>query len=103
MIQRCFALGAILFGVSAAIASPLNDEKLQKYFESEVARIEAHCFAGIDSTEDWKQARPKLHRELREMLGLDPMPPKTELRAAVTGRVAREGIVVEKVHFQSAP
>ena len=37
------------------------------------------------------------------MLGLEPMPSKSELRAVVTGTIEREGIVVEKVHFQSSP
>src|SRR5688500_14299093 len=103
MIQWYFVLAAMFCSVSAVVAAPLKDAKLQKYFEGEVARIEAHSFAGIDSAEDWKKARPKLHRELREMLGLDPMPAKTDLRAMVTGKVEREGIVVEKLHFQSSP
>jgi len=103
MIHRLFVFGAFVFTLLAATAAPLTDEKLQKYFEGEVARIEALSFSGIETADDWQKARPKLHRELREMLGLDPMPAKSELRAVVTGTIEREGIVVEKVHFQSCP
>jgi dienelactone hydrolase len=103
MIHRLFVLGAVVFTLIEAKAVPLTDEKLQKYFEGEVARIEASTFAGIETADDWNKARPKLHGELREMLGLEPMPSKGDLRAVVTGAIEREGIVVEKVHFQSSP
>ena len=88
---------------SSAVAAPLKDAGLQKYFEGEVARIEAKSFEGIKSRDDWERERPRLVRELREMLGLEPMPPSGDLKAVVTGTVEREGIVVEKVHFQSSP
>src|SRR5688572_22603778 len=103
MIHRLFVLGAVVFTLIGAKAGPLMDEKLQKYFEDEVARIEASTFTGIETADDWNKARPKLHGELREMLGLEPMPMKSDLRAVVTGAIEREGIVVEKVHFQSSP
>src|SRR6187402_2378630 len=93
MIHRVFVLGAVARAFIGAKAAPLTDEKLQKYFEGEVARIEASSFSGIESAEDWKKARPKLHRELREMLGLEPMPAKSDLRPVVTGTIEREGIV----------
>jgi hypothetical protein len=37
------------------------------------------------------------------MLGLWPLPEKTPLKAAVTGTVEGDNIVVEKIHFQSKP
>ena len=103
MIHRLLLLNALIVGIWTARAAPLKDKELQNYFEGEVARIEASSFSGIETADDWKKTRPKLHRELREMLGLDPMPGKTDLRAVVTGQIEREGIVVEKVHFQSSP
>src|SRR4030095_356548 len=38
-----------------------------------------------------------------EMLGLDPLPPRDELRATVTGTLEDEAFRVEKLHFQSLP
>ena len=37
------------------------------------------------------------------MLGLHPWPEKSPLGAQVTGQVERDGVVVEKLHFQSRP
>lgn len=84
-------------------AAPLKEAALQNYFEREVTRIETDSFKGINSREDWERERPRLVKELKEMLGLEPMPPRGDLNAVVTGRVQQEGVVVEKVHFQSSP
>jgi dienelactone hydrolase len=37
------------------------------------------------------------------MLGLDPMPEKTDLKTTKTGELKHEGVIVEKLHFQSMP
>ena len=37
------------------------------------------------------------------MLGLDPLPEKTDLKPVITGRVEHDEFVVEKLHFQSRP
>ena len=37
------------------------------------------------------------------MLGLDPMPPRGDLKPVVTGRLEHEDFTVEKLHFQSLP
>ena len=104
MIHRFFLAGPVCFLLALEVAgAPLKDADLQHYFEGEVARIEAGSFKGIESKKDWERARPRLQRELREMLGLEPLPKREELQAVVTGQVERDGIVVEKVHFQSSP
>src|SRR6201988_2305803 len=37
------------------------------------------------------------------MVGLWALPEKTPLRAKVTGTLKRDGLVIEKLHFQSRP
>ncbi len=37
------------------------------------------------------------------MLGLDPLPEKTDLKPVVTGSVEHDDFIVEKLHFQSRP
>src|ERR1043166_2299554 len=81
-----------------AAASPLDE-----YFQSETKRLSEHCLSDIHSLEQWKQAREGHLRELREMLGLDPMPEKTGLKATVTGTIDGGDFTVEKLHFQSMP
>src|SRR5688500_8662901 len=103
MIRRLLAFAFSFFVSVSVISAPLKNGASQKYFENEVARIEADSFAGIESRENWEETRGKLRAQLFEMLGVDPARARTDLRAVVTGMVEREGIVVEKVHFQSMP
>src|SRR5688572_21361985 len=85
------------------LAAPLRDENLQRYFTREVEQIESQCLTGFNSSEDWERAQPKLRDQLFEMLSLDPLPARTELKPVITGKLEREDFVVEKLHFQSSP
>ncbi len=76
---------------------------LKGYFEAEVERIASKPLLGIASAEEWKSRRPELQRQLREMLGLDPLPERTDLKAEVRGTVERPDFIVEKIVFQSMP
>src|SRR4030095_1936963 len=51
----------------------------------------------------WEAVKPKYRAELFEMLGLSPLPPKSDLHPTITGKLEREDIIVEKLHFQSLP
>jgi dienelactone hydrolase len=86
--------------------TPVDGERmLAKFFESEVAAVEERWRGVLSSRDAWERARPERLRELREMLGLDPEPERTDLRPVVTGILERPdlGIAVEKLHFQSLP
>lgn len=79
-----------------------SDKRLEQYFEDVVqglARVDA---AALPAAE-WKELQSKRRGELLEMLGLSPLPPRTDLQAEVTGVVEQDELVVEKVHFQSKP
>ena len=84
-------------------AAPPADQMLAAYFERETAAIRDDCLADIRSIEDWKKRRPEIRAQLMEMLGLHPTPEKTPLNPVTTGKVERDGIIVERVHFQSRP
>jgi hypothetical protein len=79
------------------------DRVLDQYFQQETARLAAGCLADIDSLEQWQSQRAELQRQLRDMLGLDPWPERTDLRAKITGRSEHDGFHVERLHFQSRP
>jgi cephalosporin-C deacetylase-like acetyl esterase len=53
--------------------------------------------------EDWSARRYALRGQLFEMLGLSPLPERTDLGVVVTGVVEHEEFSVEKLHFQSLP
>ena len=55
------------------------------------------------SVEEFEQRRQNGRRELLRSLGLDPLPPRTPLKARVTGILEREGYRIEKVVFESRP
>jgi dienelactone hydrolase len=78
-------------------------EKQAAYFRAETTALAERCLAGIESLEDWKARRGEYRRQLQEMLGLWPMPERTELKAVITGKVESEEFTVEKLHFQALP
>ncbi len=80
-----------------------GDRSLQSYFRSETEALERRSLAGFETLEQWTSARASLRRELFEMLALDPEPPRTDLKATVTGMIDGVDFTVEKLHFQSRP
>ncbi|HKQ38283.1 MAG TPA: acetylxylan esterase [Verrucomicrobiae bacterium] len=67
------------------------------------AEMSARCLTDIKSLQDWQKQRALLRRQFLEMLGLDPMPPRTPLKAQISGRLERDAYRIEKLVFQSLP
>ncbi len=88
---------------AAASSSRPGDEILRRQFQAETDRLAAGGLSEVRTLEDWEARRGEWRRQLAEMLGLWPMPARTELKAAVTGRTTHAGFKVENVHFQSSP
>ncbi|MCA9059448.1 MAG: hypothetical protein KDA85_13165 [Planctomycetaceae bacterium] len=81
-----------------------NNPELEAYFAEQTAAIEQeNSLLNYRSLQEWEAARPRLREQLFEMLGLYPLPDRTELHATVTGTVTQDDVVVEKLHFQSMP
>ncbi len=87
----------------AAVDQGEGDRMIAEYFRTETARLADRCLDDIKTLDDWKNVRQTCRKQLFEMLGLDPMPPKTDLKGVVTGTVQQEEFAVEKIHFQSMP
>ncbi len=81
----------------------IADTNLAAYFEAEVSRLESACLADVQTLADWTKQRDERRRQLFEMLGLWPLPQRTDLKPVVTGKVDGDGFTVEKLHFQSLP
>src|SRR5690349_3845430 len=64
-----------------------GDRMFAEYFRIETRKIEDQCLADVQTLDDWKQKKPRLRRQLFEMLGLDPLPAKSDLKATVTGKI----------------
>ena len=76
---------------------------IDAYFARQVKQISDACLTDLTTKENWEKRRPEMRRQFLEMMGLWPMPERTDLKATVTGTVEAEGFVVEKLHFQSRP
>src|SRR5688500_14805470 len=87
----------------AKVDTSRGDKMLAEYFAAETANLRDACLADIQSLADWKERRGEYQRQLLEMLGLDPLPEKTDLKSVITGTVEHDEFVVEKLHFQSRP
>jgi dienelactone hydrolase len=98
--------GAVVSGLSAQ-QFPSNwliaDARLAAYFEAEVRRIETNCMADVRTLGDWTGQREERRRQLLDMLGLWPLPERTDLKPVITGRLDGDGFRVEKLQFQSMP
>jgi dienelactone hydrolase len=84
------------------VATP-QEQALSAYFEQQVGAIEGQLEREVQTKEDWLAKKDEYRRQLAEMLCLDPMPPRTDLKAVKTGEFEHEGIIVEKLQFQAMP
>jgi dienelactone hydrolase len=88
---------------SPAVPASPGNVALAEYFDRETAAVRDACLDRITSLDEWTARRDGYRRQLREMLGLDPMPAKTPLEPHVTGTVTHDEFTVENLHFQSQP
>jgi hypothetical protein len=80
-----------------------GDKMLAEYFQIETAKLKDACLADIQTLDDWNAKKGEYRRQLLEMLGLDPLPERTDLKPVITGKLEQDEFVVEKLHFQSRP
>src|SRR6516162_7669256 len=102
----CFAPPLLLTTALFAADQPdttRGDEMIDKYLTGLVKETSGRFLDGAKTREEWEKKLPRLRREYLDMLGLDPLPEKTPLKATVTGTLEHEGVVIEKLHYQSRP
>jgi hypothetical protein len=80
-----------------------GDEMIHEYFKSETAKLSGNCLSDIHSLADWNAKKGEYRQQLFEMLGLWPLPEKTDLKPVVTGKLDHPEFTVEKLQFQSLP
>src|SRR5690242_15192180 len=97
MLWLCVALLSLgCFGAAHSTAAPLPppraqvDQDLNEYFRAEAAKLAGSCLADIPSLAEWQARRAECRRQLQEMLGLWPLPQRTELNPVITGKLVQE-------------
>ncbi|MCH1494774.1 MAG: acetylxylan esterase [Rubripirellula sp.] len=82
---------------------PSPQETLDRYFQNQTQIITDRCLEEIHTLDDWEKEKKQRRSELLEMLGLNPLPERTQLNAVVTGGAEAEGVIVENLYFESSP
>ncbi|MBI4623380.1 MAG: acetylxylan esterase, partial [Verrucomicrobia bacterium] len=90
------------YGKLPANATP-GDRMFADYFRAETRLLAERSLADIRTLEDWSRHKITARQQLFEMLGLDPVPPRTDLKATITGTLDHPEFTVEKLHYQSRP
>ncbi|HEV7282735.1 MAG TPA: acetylxylan esterase [Pirellulaceae bacterium] len=109
LVVRLVALAGCLFGVGVAVAQEERSgaEASQRWFEKQVFEVvqprEAAFFDEVQSWNHWQSLREEEHAALWRDLGLEGLELGGPLEKQVTGTVEHDGVVVEKLHFQSLP
>jgi hypothetical protein len=80
-----------------------GEKMLEAYLKGQVKQIASNCLNDLSTKEEWEKRRPELRRQFFEMMGLWPLPAKTNLRPTIAGTVDAGDFIVEKLHFQSMP
>ncbi|MBI3858315.1 MAG: acetylxylan esterase [Planctomycetes bacterium] len=104
MILKIAAVAALLSLLPLPQETPAKrHEKVVEHLKAVAAELSAKSLLDVPSLDDWKARRPGLKRQLLYMLGLDPLPERTPLKAEITGTVDRPAYRIEKLVFQSRP
>ena len=86
-----------------ANTASVQEQALSAYFEQQVTAIEGQLEREVQTKEDWLAKKDEYRRQLAEMLGLDPMPPRTDLKPVITGKFETDDVIVENLYFQASP
>ncbi|MBN9120986.1 MAG: prolyl oligopeptidase family serine peptidase [Planctomycetes bacterium] len=101
------AIALCVFASPLAATEPSRHARgaalLDAYLKDQVKRVEDACLTDLTTRADWEKRRPVLRQQFFEMMGLWPLPQKSDLKATTTGTVEAEGFTVVRVHFQSVP
>ena len=81
----------------------LDTVRLNRFLEEEAGRVSQAAWARISTRAKLDSERETLLREFRFMIGLEPLPERTPLRATVVRTLQQKDYTIEVLHFQSLP
>ena len=80
-----------------------SKQQVTEYLIREARRITDAAAQEISSKENWEKVREQRRKETLQMLGLDPLPPRTPLNIQITGVIDQPEYTIEKIAFESMP
>lgn len=81
----------------------LNVERMDDFLRAEAATLRDEAWRRVDTKEKLEAERVQLHKEFLYMIGLDPLPPRTNLKATVVRTIDHDEYTIDVLHFQSMP
>ena len=98
------AAGVLLLLVGTAEAQDTPPDKtIRAWMTDRAKELEKDFLPTVKTAADFEKMRPGLHQQYMDMLGLWPLPEKTDLKATITGTAEEPGVRIEKLHYQSRP
>ena len=95
MMSQTLISHLIVLAHVSLVAADSPESIWQAYFERQVLEIENRRTDEISTESD--------RQRFLAQLGLDPLPPRTDLKPEITGSVEKNGVIAERLHFQSLP
>ncbi len=83
--------------------SLLAQDQITPYLTRQARQITDRAAEEISSRATWEKVRDQRRQEMRDMLGLSPLPPRTPLNVRVRGRIDKPDYTIEKISFESLP
>lgn len=96
-------LSALLLLVQSQGPNQAADQWRDNWIALATERLERQSRAELTSTEPLEARQSRWRVRFLESMGLHPLPEKTPLNPAITGKIEKELFTVEKIHFQSRP
>lgn len=105
MVRRSLPVAIALLATSVVVAQePTPGEAMmRKYLDAETKLAEGRYLAGATDRAGWEERLPRLRREYLDMLGLWPLPEKTDLHAKIARTAEHDGVLIDNLHFQCIP
>lgn len=80
-----------------------SQEMVHRHLVSIARQLTDEAAAEFHGVASWEAVKEKRRLELLDMLGLDPLPPRTPLNAHITGIIDKPEYTIEKLAFESLP
>ena len=80
-----------------------SQEMVNRYLASTARKLTNEAAAEFQTPASWEKVKEQRRLELLDMLGLEPLPPRTPLNARITGVIDKAEYVIEKLAFESLP
>ncbi|QDS89233.1 Acetyl xylan esterase (AXE1) [Rosistilla ulvae] len=101
--HRACLFALALLWITPAVAEYPGRGPIDAYLAQRTATVESRCLTEPLTADQWNAQRPELELQLRDMLGLNPWPERTDLKPTIVDRMEYDGYAVERIHFQSRP